>query len=324
MNGGINAKCTQEAKNPGDVRLFWKVLYHQIKLPNKISPTRKENQMSVSLREQIIDNILKVAMAHHDDISQDDEYMASISADSILSLIGKCGNNVYKQALIDIGNRVGCPDGGYNSMVILLELNQKMRQDISDIVQQALATPTFSGEKENHITIKWGKEGIGFGQFVFTQKGENLHIDNEYMGKKFIKEMMNEAIDNAILENPDPTKQKEYCKCKIPCRGDNSAAGWNGNCLVCGKPIPAEKKEEAKECKHEWNFCGTGGNQTSINKINATPTFSGENEPKKEIEELETPSQEIRNHMLNTKPDIIKMWDKINEIINLINREKGR
>ena len=50
------------------------------------------------------------------------------------------------EALRKIGNRVGCPEVGYASLAMLLELNQKMRQDISDIVQQAIQ---YAEGKEN-------------------------------------------------------------------------------------------------------------------------------------------------------------------------------
>ena len=39
------------------------------------------------LREKIIDIILKVAMAHHDDISASDEIRAENSADDIIDLL---------------------------------------------------------------------------------------------------------------------------------------------------------------------------------------------------------------------------------------------
>ncbi len=41
----------------------------------------------MSIKEQIIDIILKVAMAHHDDISVDDVTAAENAADDVISLI---------------------------------------------------------------------------------------------------------------------------------------------------------------------------------------------------------------------------------------------
>jgi hypothetical protein len=101
--------------------------------------------MSESLREQIIDNILKVAMAHHDDISQDDEYMASVSADSILALIGKCGGNNKPLSIWQIETVLR-----NNSIVVegkKLVIEEHRFSDVCEEIK-SLATPTFSGEKE--------------------------------------------------------------------------------------------------------------------------------------------------------------------------------
>ena len=61
---------------------------------------------------------------------------------------------------------------------------------------------TYATFFAKHFTIKWGKKGVGFGQFVFYREGNRIRIDNEYMSKDFIKEIINELIDSAILDNP--------------------------------------------------------------------------------------------------------------------------
>ena len=50
--------------------------------------------------------------------------------------------------------------------------------------------------------IKWNSN-IGFGQFDFLTKGnkpDKLFIDSEYMGKEFVKAVLNKMVDDAILD----------------------------------------------------------------------------------------------------------------------------
>ena len=51
-----------------------------------------------------------------------------------------------------------------------------------------------------HFTIEWVVEKCGVGRFTFYRKGKKLFIDNEFMGKSFIKKVLNVMVDNAILE----------------------------------------------------------------------------------------------------------------------------
>jgi hypothetical protein len=58
--------------------------------------------------------------------------------------------------------------------------------------------------------ILWSKQGIGWGQFQFYMgDDEKIHIDNECMDKRFIKEILCQMVDNAVLDDevhPRPSK----------------------------------------------------------------------------------------------------------------------
>ena len=45
------------------------------------------------------------------------------------------------------------------------------------------------------IVFNWGAEGVGFGQIALSQHDGELEIDDEHMGKEFIKEMFGYFID---------------------------------------------------------------------------------------------------------------------------------
>lgn len=50
--------------------------------------------------------------------------------------------------------------------------------------------------------LNWSVAGVGFGQFYFyTDEDGRVHIDNECMGKAFIKQVLNMMVDDAILED---------------------------------------------------------------------------------------------------------------------------
>ena len=50
------------------------------------------------------------------------------------------------------------------------------------------------------ILINWGCEGVGFGQTcLYTQEGR-LKIDDECMGKEFVKKLFNHIIDEAYKD----------------------------------------------------------------------------------------------------------------------------
>ena len=57
---------------------------------------------------------------------------------------------------------------------------------------------------KKRFTIEWIKPKVGVGRFTFYLEKDQYHIANEYMSKNFIKEIMNEFIDRAILDDPEP------------------------------------------------------------------------------------------------------------------------
>jgi hypothetical protein len=53
----------------------------------------------------------------------------------------------------------------------------------------------------NGFQIKWSVKNIGWGEFYFYNKDENIHCSNELMSKEFIKSILNNMVDNCILDN---------------------------------------------------------------------------------------------------------------------------
>lgn len=49
--------------------------------------------------------------------------------------------------------------------------------------------------------FNWAMKGVGFGEFVFYEKDGIIHIDNECMGKDFIKKALCKMVDDAILDS---------------------------------------------------------------------------------------------------------------------------
>jgi hypothetical protein len=67
---------------------------------------------------------------------------------------------------------------------------------------------------KSSLTVCWVKQGIGFGRFGFYKNDDgSWHIENECMGKDFIKEVLCDLVDNATLRDggPDPCR-----KCSLP------------------------------------------------------------------------------------------------------------
>jgi len=58
--------------------------------------------------------------------------------------------------------------------------------------------------KENYVNIGWYSDELGWGEleFYFTLDGK-LMIDSETMGKEFIKEVLEQVVENAILKDYD-------------------------------------------------------------------------------------------------------------------------
>jgi len=62
--------------------------------------------------------------------------------------------------------------------------------------------PNFVEPMES-ITVSWGVQKIGWGQFVFyIGEDKQVHCDNEMMGKEFIKARLCEMVDNCVLDDP--------------------------------------------------------------------------------------------------------------------------
>jgi hypothetical protein len=59
------------------------------------------------------------------------------------------------------------------------------------------------------ITIGWSRKGVGFGQFRFYEKDGVTHIENECMGREFIKSILTTMVDNAVLDDETAAKQND-------------------------------------------------------------------------------------------------------------------
>lgn len=50
------------------------------------------------------------------------------------------------------------------------------------------------------MTVKWQDDRFGFGLLQFSCPfGDGLRIENEWVSKEFIKEVLNNIVDNALL-----------------------------------------------------------------------------------------------------------------------------
>lgn len=57
-------------------------------------------------------------------------------------------------------------------------------------------------ELSGSFRINWSVSGTGFGEFRFyTGEDGRIHIDNETMGRSFIKQVLNMMVDEAILDD---------------------------------------------------------------------------------------------------------------------------
>ena len=55
--------------------------------------------------------------------------------------------------------------------------------------------------REGLIDIGWQTESAGFGHLSFDNKDGKIHCSSETMGRKFVKEVLNELVDVAIFED---------------------------------------------------------------------------------------------------------------------------
>ena len=129
------------------------------------------------------------------------------------ALIGKCGNIVTN----DKENRLTLRGHVHKEVENWwVEIHLPESGMVFNVMKKDLATPTFSGGRE--------------------KRGEIIDKSKAVGCVKCIKEKMICLVGHCSFK-PKPTEQKEYCKCPTPIHeGDK--------CMDCGKPIPAEKKEE--------------------------------------------------------------------------------
>jgi hypothetical protein len=70
-------------------------------------------------------------------------------------------------------------------------------------IQEFLDSCNDTVDIDNSFTLSWSKEGVGFGEFRFYKsEDEAIHINNECMGKNFIKNVLCNMVDIAILDDP--------------------------------------------------------------------------------------------------------------------------
>ena len=57
-----------------------------------------------------------------------------------------------------------------------------------------------------HTYFNWSAKGCGFGQLSFyTKEGDNtIYCNNEMMSKEFVKKMLCQMVDDAVMNDPSP------------------------------------------------------------------------------------------------------------------------
>lgn len=58
-----------------------------------------------------------------------------------------------------------------------------------------------SVDLHNEFSVSWTIKGKGFGQFYFYEKDGVIHISNECTSKEFIKQVLAQMVDQAVLED---------------------------------------------------------------------------------------------------------------------------
>jgi len=51
------------------------------------------------------------------------------------------------------------------------------------------------------IHVSWSRAGIGFGEFYIWQDENGLYIEDERMGKEFVRNVINKIIDDAEIKS---------------------------------------------------------------------------------------------------------------------------
>ena len=57
--------------------------------------------------------------------------------------------------------------------------------------------------REGLIDIAWGTKTAGFGHLSFNNKDGKIHCSNEGMSRKFVKEVLDKLVDEAVFEAED-------------------------------------------------------------------------------------------------------------------------
>lgn len=59
----------------------------------------------------------------------------------------------------------------------------------------------------NSFDLQWSQPGVGFGSFYFRAKDDGfVEISNECMSKNFIKRVLCQMVDDAVLDDDVPNK----------------------------------------------------------------------------------------------------------------------
>jgi hypothetical protein len=278
------------------------MLFYVNGLVRNFSPTRKENQMSVSLRVEVAEIALVLVQYDNGDWSNrkrmecakaisklfppqlteeqiketlkgiyDLRNLTGIERGQIASaLIGKCGSNKDKYGLHEDGICYYCG---------------KMTNNLSGNPSEWSIALCHRDEP--------GKVKIHHTGCVTTRLIENQATPT-FSGEKkppYCSHFNQDGCTQNCFECDYSTEQKEYCECKEP-RGQIKGSNPYQEpdiCLTCHKPIPVEKKEYI-------------GGTISLNDLP---------KPKDRIEELTNETGYVT----------VKFINKINEIIRHINKE---
>ncbi len=75
-------------------------------------------------------------------------------------------------------------------------------KEASDAAKRFIdSVPSYVDFENDSISIRWGKPGVGFGEFYIYKKDDKIRIENECMSKDFIKEILCHLVDEAELDD---------------------------------------------------------------------------------------------------------------------------
>ncbi len=73
------------------------------------------------------------------------------------------------------------------------------QDEVAEKVQDFLDQCVDGENLLDDFTVQWSRGGIGFGEFSMFVRDGQIYLDSEAMSKAFIKDIMNQLIDNAII-----------------------------------------------------------------------------------------------------------------------------